>query len=190
MKSLPAVFALLVIGMTSFAVANRTAPSEQIPKTSLDEVLPPVPQEPVDISIDDLALPIKSRNDYKESVIPKHTWELNGKRVRMIGTMFPPLQDKGIEEFTFVGDSQLVSFHAHTPFELVPVQCTIQAILPEGETTVFFQGTTQVEGTLVIKPKFSTGGLYQLYHLEEATIQLGKQKPGFHSSFGVPCPNY
>jgi hypothetical protein len=175
MKYLPTVIGLLAIGMSGFAVP----PEPAIDRT---EIVPLA--EPVPISIDDLALSVHTRKEFKNSHIPKRVWNLDGKRVRLIGIMMPTFEESGIKEFTFNGDTQSNWYSWNADSDLIPVQYYIPVKMQEGSTTSWTQKPIEVEGRLIIEAETSDDGSYliYLYRIEEATVRPGKRQKGFKQS--------
>ncbi|MBB01337.1 MAG: hypothetical protein CMJ47_01700 [Planctomyces sp.] len=92
--------------------------------------------------------------------------QLEGKRVRIRGFMFPTLSQTGITYFQHVRDNEICCF-GRTP----KVYDRISTVLREGETTNYIQGRPfDVVGTFRIDPVYEDGEWLQLYLLEDAIV--------------------
>lgn len=184
MKSLPILVALMAICATSVAV---TSP-RKVPTFELRDRFK---TEPFNISVDDLELPIRSRAEFKFSVIPDDVMQLNGKRVRMIGQMFRPLVPREVKEFAFNGDTERETGPALLLLEpyKAPLEYMIMVSLKDGTTTKSTGGVIQVEGRLSIDAKWSKGEILFLYKIEDATIRPAEREDGFNPSL-ITLPVY
>ena len=173
MKQLPILLALLAITASGFAVPPKSVPDRA--KTI------PVP---VSITIDDLALPIENNNDLEESLIPPAISNLNGKQVRLIGKIeLPePSETCGV---LFFGDTR------RKPKEILDDGIFPQRSIPltfnktQGKLEQFAGAVVEIRGRLVIEPRYWNGVLVQVYRIEDATIDFGKQEEGFMNSWDV-----
>lgn len=97
---------------------------------------------------------------------PEWLAQLEGKRVRIRGFMFPTLSQTGITYFQHVRDNEICCF-GRTP----KVYDRISTVLREGETTNYIQGRPfDVVGTFRIDPVYEDGEWLQLYLLEDAIV--------------------
>lgn len=169
MKFAPIVLALVVICVTGFAIPPQ-------PLLNRTEAVP--------ISIDDLALPIENPNDFEESFAPPAISNLNGKQLRLIGKIeLPePSETCGV---VFFGDTR------REPKEILD-----EGIFPQrgirltfnktqGKLDQFVGAVVELRGRLVIEPRYGNGILVQVYRIEDATIDFGKQEEGFTNSRDV-----
>jgi hypothetical protein len=186
MKSLPVLVALVAIGATSVAVTARTVPSGNIPAQELQKSLK---IEPVDISIDDLALPIKSRKEFQESLIQENVLKLNGKRVRMIGQMYMPVVPREVKEFVFNGDTERETGPFLLDRSTAPLEQLIKVSLKQETKANSTSAVIQVEGRLSIEVERSNGEIQFLYRIEDATIRPAVREDGFRPSL-ISLPIY
>ncbi len=99
-------------------------------------------------------------------MFPAWLSELDGKRVRIRGFMFPTMSQKGITYFQHVRDNEICCF-GRTP----KIYDRISTVLKKGETTDYIQGRPfDVIGTLRIDPIYIDGEWLQLYMLEDAIV--------------------
>ena len=180
MKSLPILVALMAICATSVAV---TSP-RKVPTFELRDRFK---TEPFNISVDDLELPIRSRAEFKFSVIPDDVMQLNGKRVRMIGQMYNPViraAPAPISAFVFSGDTQEDGepVYINNPSNAALHQL-LRVHLKKGTTTdEATTGVIQVEGRFTIEVERWNGEILFLYKIEEATIRPANREEGFRPS--------
>lgn len=178
MKQLPILLALLAIGASGFAIPPKDVPHRT-------QAIPMV--EPISVSIDELALPIHTRKAFKESEIPKSISALHGKRVRMIGSMYPTWEETGVKEFVFNGDTKRKFYNVNADIALIPVEYYIFVKMREGTTTSYTQRPIEIEGRLIVEPIYVEDELNSLYRIEDATIHSGTRQSGFKQSVGIGC---
>ena len=124
--------------------------------------------KPREISFADLALRVGPRgekppNDLER--VPLEASRLHGKRVRLRGFMYPPVQNKGIKVFALARDKAVIDFgRLPTIADLIHVQ------LKEGASTEFTQEAFDVIGTFQFGPKIEGGELIQLYSIVDAEV--------------------
>lgn len=129
-------------------------------------------------------LPIENMKDFEESLIPPAISNLNGKQVRLIGKIeLPePSESCGV---VFFGDTR------RKPKEILDdgifPQREIRLTFKESQRKVdqFAGAVVEIRGRLVIEPRYGNGVLYQVYRIEDATINFGKQEEGFTNSWDV-----
>lgn len=100
------------------------------------------------------------------SYFPKWLSDLDGKRVRVRGFMYPTFQETGIPAFTLARDNQICCFGRNPKiYDLVEVT------LADGVTTDYIQGRPfDVVGTFRIRPEADGEQLWQLYQLDDAIV--------------------
>lgn len=186
MKFLPCFVALAAISAASVPLTAKSVSPREV---SLSKVQEDLQTEPIEISVERLALPIKNRNEFQESLIPKDVNKLAGRRVRLVGQMFPTFKQTGLTEFVFAGDIRRESkWYNITSSKIPPVHYLISVRMQEGTTFDFIQRTPiAVEGRLVIEPEFVEGELFNLYQIKNAAVVPTKRQEGFKASIGVGC---
>lgn len=97
---------------------------------------------------------------------PKWLADLDGKRVRVRGFMYPTFQETDIPGFVLARDNQICCFGRNPKiYDLVEVTLT------DGETTDYIQGRPfDVVGTFHIAPEADDGELWQLYQIDDAVV--------------------
>ena len=175
MKSLPAFVALAAICATSVAVTGTIRSGGNIPTSQVEESLK---VEPFAITIDELALPIASIDEFDESVIPETVKALNGKRVRLVGLMQWHLhyQKQPVSKFVFHGYAQRET----DLFEELTSHHYVRVSLKKGTTVTTTPNAIEVEGRLVIRPHFANDKSFQFYFLEDAVVRPAEPPKGFH----------
>ncbi len=175
MKFLPVVFVTLAITATGFAIPHRS-----FSDGTQERIEAP---KPIAISIDDLAVPIKSRSEFQESKIPKKILELNGKRVRLIGQMyFPVIPAVEMKEFVFNGDTEQKTCNGFTSRSAIPLQHMIKVQMKDGAAIKSTTGTIEVIGRLRVKVERSKNEILFIYKIEDATVRPGEREEGFQPS--------
>ncbi|MBM3972246.1 MAG: hypothetical protein FJ302_20660 [Planctomycetes bacterium] len=126
------------------------------------------PEDAIRVSFDDVDL-LKVMNldpvpaDAPER-LPKWLKELDGKRIRVRGYMFPPFQDTGIRGFVLARDNQICCF-GRTPKEYD----LVEAFLRKGVTTHYIQNRPfDVVGVFRIKSEIEK--YTAMYELKDAVV--------------------
>lgn len=99
---------------------------------------------------------------------PEWLRELEGKRVRITGYMYPPFKETNLSEFILVPELQITNFAA-------PIRLDEAIVVRlQEETTTDYQGTRKfdVEGVFRIAPLIDEGELWELYQIEDARLIL------------------
>jgi len=92
--------------------------------------------------------------------------QLEGKRVRISGYMYPPFKETNLSEFVLVPDAQLMNFG-----RAIRADEAIEARLQKDTTTDYqVNRRFDVEGIFRIVPMIEDGELWGLYQLEEARL--------------------
>lgn len=128
------------------------------------------PGQALRVSFDDIdLLKVLNMEPVPENAIemfPDWLSQLDGKRVRIRGFMFPTLTQTGITYFQHVRDNEICCF-GRTP----KVYDRISTILASGKSTNYIQGRPfDVVGILRFDPVYEDGEWLQLYVLEEAIV--------------------
>jgi hypothetical protein len=97
---------------------------------------------------------------------PQWLLNLDGKRVRVRGFMYPTFQESGLRGFTLARDNQICCFGRNPKiYDLVEVT------LADGVTTDYIQGRPfDVVGIFHIRPEADGDQLWQLYQMDEAIV--------------------
>lgn len=97
---------------------------------------------------------------------PEWLRELEGKRVRISGYMYPPFKEKDLDAFVLVPKLQLMNFGI-----AMRVDEAISVRLRKNMTTNYqVNRELDVEGVFRITPLIEEGELWDLYHLDEARL--------------------
>jgi len=128
------------------------------------------PENALRVTFDDIdLLKVLNMEPVPEDAVkqfPDWLKELEGRRVRIRGFMFPTLSQTGITYFQHVRDNEICCF-GRTP----KVYDRISTVLRPGETTNYIQGRPfDVIGTFRIDPVYDDGEWLQLYLLEDAIV--------------------
>lgn len=101
------------------------------------------------------------------ALMPKWLKDLDGKRVRLRGFMYPPFEQTGIEAFGFARDNQICCFGKNPKiYDLFPVT------LRQGVTTYYILNRPfDVVGVFHISPAVDEDGeLLRLYAIDDAVV--------------------
>jgi len=100
------------------------------------------------------------------SHFPDWLSELDGKRVRIRGFMFPTYEASGITRFTMARDNGICCFVRKPKiYDIIDIQ------LAEGEETDYIEGRPfDVEGIFRIEPEADETELYRLYKIDNAKV--------------------
>jgi len=128
------------------------------------------PEDAIRISYDDFdLLKVLNMEPVPTNAVdhfPKWLSDLDGKRVRLRGFMYPTFQETGIPAFVLARDNQICCFGRNPKiYDLVEVT------LRDGVTTDYIQGRPfDVVGVFHIRPEADGDELWQLYQLDDAII--------------------
>jgi hypothetical protein len=123
------------------------------------------------VSYDDLdllkVLNLEPVTDNAVELMPAWLKELDGKRIRIRGFMYPTFEAEGIETFALARDNQICCFGRDPK-----VYDLVQVDMRSGKTTVYIPPTRSfdVVGKFKIEMISEGGKPYGLYHIEEAEI--------------------
>lgn len=97
---------------------------------------------------------------------PKWLKNLDGKRIRIRGFMYPPFQETDIPFFVLARDNQICCFGRDPKrYDVIDV------VMRDGVTTDYIQNRPfDVVGVFHIAPEASGGELYQLYVIDDAIV--------------------
>lgn len=97
---------------------------------------------------------------------PKWLADLDGRRVRVRGFMYPTFLESGLRAFVLARDNQICCFGRNPKiYDLVEVT------LADGETSDYIQGRPfDVVGTFHIRPEADGDELWQLYQIDDAQV--------------------
>ena len=131
---------------------------------SIDHFLPPPSGRPskgvVDISFEDIRLPIQEDMVFRPFMLTDRARELDGKRIRISGYMLPDTKTRGITEFVLLKNTECKFGPGGQADHLLSVK-----MIP-GEDTRFRDDPISVEGTLIIKPfQGPDGNTWSIYDL-------------------------
>ncbi len=97
---------------------------------------------------------------------PEWLKQLDGKRIRLRGFMFPAFVPTGIKTFGFARDNGICCF-----VKQPKVYDMIEVRMAEGKTTDYIDGRPfDVEGTFRIDPYVDDAELLELYRIEDAVV--------------------
>lgn len=99
-------------------------------------------------------------------LMPKWLKDLDGRRVRVRGFMYPPFEETNLPFFVLARDNQICCFGRNPKiYDLVEV------FMRKGVTTDYIQNRPfDVVGIFRINPASEEGQLYQLYQIEDAVV--------------------
>ncbi|MEX0718522.1 MAG: hypothetical protein WD066_18155 [Planctomycetaceae bacterium] len=149
----------------------------------------PTDPSPVDVEVDDLALLATEWQPFDRSFLPASALELDRRRVRIRGWMFPPYQERGIKVFMLTGETQGPSFNWRVGNTFKISHFSISVRLRDGITTKYISGhPILVEGRFRIEAVTDDDGyLMWLYSIDDATIEPVKPRPGYENSIVMGC---
>jgi hypothetical protein len=101
-----------------------------------------------------------------EGHFPSWLQELDGKRIRIRGFMYPTFEATGLTDFLMARDNGICCFVRQPKiYDIIIVN------LAKGETTDYIEGRPfDVEGVFRIQPEADNTELYQLYLIEDARV--------------------
>lgn len=97
---------------------------------------------------------------------PQWLKDLDGKRVRLRGFMYPTFVASGITDFWMARDNGICCF-----VKQPKIYDMFSVLLADGETTDYIENKPfDVEGIFRIVPEVEDGELYELYRIEDAIV--------------------
>jgi len=126
---------------------------------------PTKPGDPEKITFDDLILGMQADMVFRPFMLTERAKELEGKRVRLTGEMYPALSgSKKLKEFILLRNTKCLYGKGGQADHVAYIYMT------DGHTIDFTSGTVRVEGTLRIVPVNSDedGTTKHIYVLEDA----------------------
>ena len=128
------------------------------------------PQKALRISYDDFDL-LKILNMEPVTLnatklMPDWLKQLEGKRIRVRGFMYPPFQEEGLEGFVLARDNQICCFGRDPkPYDIVQVD------MRKGKTTHYILNVPfDVVGVFHIDPVELDGAVHMVYRIDDATV--------------------
>lgn len=128
------------------------------------------PENAVRVSYDDIDL-LKVLNmdpvtPDAPNLMPDWLRNLDGRRIRIRGFMYPPFQETGIKTFALARDNQICCFGRDPKiYDVFSVR------LREGVTTSYIQNRPfDVAGVFHVRPIAEEGQLFQLYEIDDAIV--------------------
>lgn len=122
----------------------------------------------VEVPMDSIAVLAKTGSRMQNVRIPSFSWKLNGRRVRLHGTMFPTFDETGLTHFTFITETRrraTVAFNSELPLDsIIPVS------IVNGETEDYQERPFTVEGIFEIRLQEENGKATTIYRLLNARI--------------------
>ena len=128
------------------------------------------PEGAIRVSYDDLdLLKILNMEPVRPDCVayfPEWLRNLDGKRIRLRGFMYPPFETTGIRGFVLARDNQICCFGRNPkPYDLIEV------FMRKGETTDYIQNRPfDVVGVFHIVPQTAGDLMYRLYEIEDAVV--------------------
>lgn len=158
----------LVAGQTRSMAAEPASP----PKA-----LPPV------VEVDDLVLPAAILSTFDPDEVPAAVRELDGRRVRIYGYVYPLSTGEPVPQVLILGATQGRAKHFTNPAE-IHHKLAVTLTSP-----MSFQGSESVliEGVFRVKPRLRGTELLLLFFVDEASAIPAKPREGFHSPMGFGC---
>lgn len=118
-----------------------------------------------DIDLEKILNVIKVQDDIVEH-FPDWLKQLDGRKIRMRGFMYPTFKAEGLTSFVFTRDTGACCFG---PDPYIFLRAKVK--LADGEETDYIHMTPfDVEGTFRIVPLSDDDGLWQLYRIEDARV--------------------
>ncbi len=114
----------------------------------------------LDISFDDIDLPMQEDMVFRPFMLTDRARELDGKRIRIHGYMLPDSKTKGIKQFVLLKNTECKFGPGGQADHLVNV------LMVDGNDAKYREDPVSVEGTLTIKPFIGPdGNTWSIYDL-------------------------
>lgn len=158
----------LVAGQTRSMAAEPASPPQ---------ALPPV------IEVDDLVLPAAILSTFDPDEVPAAIRELDGRRVRIYGYVYPLPTEEPVSGVLILGATQGRAKHFSTPSQ---VHQKLGVTLTSPTSFQPFD-SVRIEGVFRVKPRLRGTELLLLFFVDEASAIPAKPREGFHSPMGFGC---
>jgi hypothetical protein len=151
---------VVVATSTDSAPASTPDPAETASDSPAARVEPADQATAMEISFDDIQLPIQPDMVFRPFMLTDRVKELDGKRIRIHGYMLPDTKTKGITQFVMLKNMECKFGPGGQADHLINV------LMNEGLTARFREDPISVEGVLKIKPFTGPdGNTWSLYDL-------------------------
>ena len=142
------------------------------------------PDAVIDLEFDSLPLDgIAFDDSFTLDQLPDEIHKLDGRRVRIHGRMYPTLRDKGVTKFLFIAETK------EPPQRFIYGQDScrwkVGAHHKSKQGCDYTQKAIIVEGVLRIEPWMIDGQVDILFQLQEATLQITRQRPGYQPALKI-----
>lgn len=123
----------------------------------------------VEVPVDSIAVLAKTGSRIQDVRIPSFSRNLNGRRVRLHGTMFPTFDETGLKNFTFIPETRrraTLAFRSERP----PLHSIIPVSIVNGETEDYQERPFTIEGVFEVRLQEENGKATTIYRLLNARI--------------------
>lgn len=158
----------------------------QKPNTPVDALINQTREsgQPTVIELDDLEIGKPRYSVLSLEDIPLSIRELDGKRIRIRGYMWPTFEDTGVTRFLLNGELKRRPVSHTLDLSVIPVEYFILVTLEKGSSTAFSQQAIAVDGVLkpypeVNKKQHGFGGF--VMRIEDASVTTVKPRDDYYS---------
>ena len=155
------------------APANETPTSEKptagkpVADTPAAESKRPLPEVIIAVTFDDLNLQMQADMAYRDWMLTDRAKELDGHRIRIVGTMLSDGQLKGVKEFVLLRNKECKFGPGGQADHLISVK------LKAGQEVSYTTNSVQIEGILKIRPvNGPDGNTWSLYDLATDSFKV------------------
>jgi hypothetical protein len=124
--------------------------------------------EVIVVPVDALAVDALANSDIDGIDIPVAAKRLNGRRVRINGTMYPTFETTGLTEFAFIPETGRRPVHIMC--SKLPLHSMIHVTTADGITEDYQDRPFTLEGILEIDVQHEDGKVFCIYRLRDSRI--------------------
>lgn len=140
------------------AASDDTTPADPAATLAADPASPT--DSVLEISFDDIELPIQQDMVFRPFMLTDRVKELDGKRIRISGYMLPDTRTKGIKQFVLLKNTECKFGPGGQADHLLNV------LMVEGEDARYREEPVSIEGRLIVKPfEGPDGNTWSIYDI-------------------------
>lgn len=144
-------------------------------------------QPVIDVELDELAVSFTRKGPFAFEKVPPSVRELDRKRIRIRGYMYPACEETGITEFMFNGEARSKTCSWAASLNYVPLHYYIEVSILEGHRVDYSYEPFVVEESFRIEPVIIDDELFILFRIEDATLKPVNRRVGYHSALRLVC---
>lgn len=139
----------------------------------------------VELPIDVLAVTARTGCNVEIAKPSAVASRLDGRRVRISGTMYPTFEERGLKSFWFIPETKFRGFNGMAAE--IPLHAFIPTQLKSGARADYQNQPFVIEGVLSINVQSDEDGVYAIYELREAQLIQTDVRLKYQPAVGFGC---